>query len=824
MQDFVRCAALLASPATDPVLRAQADGWLSSFRHEPTAWGVGVDALRASPAAVSPEVRLQAAALLAWKCKHQLAQLQPVQQQLELAEALTALAPEGQLQQQRDVAQRAVCAALANLAIHCPAWGRPLDTLGSRLNTACMLEFLTLLPQEIEDAVAAAQSASAEVAWALKARAHEWSSEVIVFLRLALPEACSAAAAAGSPLAAPSPRAVAAAAVGQPQVLQLTLAVLRCFTAWTKLGCLQHWDQQQAAFFASLAGELLFASDPQHGLPYHPFCLPAAVDAASEHALRALRRGGPEGEALRQGLLQLLALPPRAGGDGGGAALPALAALGDLLEHLLLHHRSAQPTAEDAGLSSERASRVVGQPGRQAFAASALRVLLVQLQPFPAAFDVQFAEPPASELVQRELRSPEGVPDNLRQEAGPVVDAIAELLGPAEAVQQLVLHAQAAVVGQGVQSVAAQAALDASLHLLGSMRGLLETAGDWAAGQPQPAWLSGLLHLVSLVPEVPTAGPLLTILHADMLGCWCQLGGVAMPLLPAQHQQDMQQLVLGQALCALSDCCRTADVGAGSTDDIIERAASAVRVLCSAAASASLPASAALLGGLQRGMALLQQPARQHQYQEAHSQLVAGLVHALHGVPPEDQQLRAQAEAVVQAAVFQPMAAGLQEVHILMAVSAAAQLAALADVCGWLGRLPAGAAAAWREMYHELAQCLCSAMVLEPEAAQTVLPSFADTVASCFFLPGAHALGRPLIQALESPLHGALLGYAAQQGPVIMQGLLLAILSLSSAGSSLPKVVSLMSDTALLATSLAITEQRQLQGQAGSPATFSPWS
>jgi hypothetical protein len=78
-----------------------------------------------------------------------------------------------------------------------------------------------------------------------------------------------------------------------------------------------------------------------------------------------------------------------------------------------------------------------------------------------------------------------------------------------------------------------------------------------------------------------------------------------------------------------------------------------------------------------------------------------------------------------------------------------------------------------------------------------------------------------LILAPDSPLHGALLGYAAQQGPVIMQGLLLAILSLSSAGSSLPKVVSLMSDTALLATSLAITEQRQLQGKAGSPATLS---
>lgn len=44
-----------------------------------------------------------------------------------------------------------------------------------------------------------------------------------------------------------------------------------------------------------------------------------------------------------------------------------------------------------------------------------------------------------------------------------------------------------------------------------------------------------------------------------------------------------------------------------------------------------------------------------------------------------------------------------------------------------------------------------------------------------------------LVLAGDSPLHGALLGWAAQQGPVLVRGLLLALLSLSS-GSSLPKV------------------------------------
>lgn len=132
MDDFARCAALLACNATDPALRAEADAWLAAFRRDPAAWGVAVGVLRASPAAVAPEVRLQAASLLAWKAKQQLAQLQPVERQLELAEALTALVAEGQLREQPDVARRPMCTALANLAIHCSAWCRPLDTLGEK--------------------------------------------------------------------------------------------------------------------------------------------------------------------------------------------------------------------------------------------------------------------------------------------------------------------------------------------------------------------------------------------------------------------------------------------------------------------------------------------------------------------------------------------------------------------------------------------------------------------------------------------------------------------------------------------------------------------
>ncbi len=61
----------------------------------------------------------------------------------------------------------------------------------------------------------------------------------------------------------------------------------------------------------------------------------------------------------------------------------------------------------------------MGTEARQAFAAAALDVLLVQLQPYPDAF-----QGPSAELgsgmaaVERYVHSPEGVPDALRNEAG----------------------------------------------------------------------------------------------------------------------------------------------------------------------------------------------------------------------------------------------------------------------------------------------------------------------------------------------------------------------------------------------------------------------
>lgn len=123
---------LVAPPIAHPLSPRR----LAAFRRDAAAWGVALDLLRLGAAGVPPEVRLQAAALLAWKCKRQLSQLQPVERQAELAEALTALAADGG-QQQQDVALRGVCVALANLAIQCSSWAAPLEMLGEQSLLPC---------------------------------------------------------------------------------------------------------------------------------------------------------------------------------------------------------------------------------------------------------------------------------------------------------------------------------------------------------------------------------------------------------------------------------------------------------------------------------------------------------------------------------------------------------------------------------------------------------------------------------------------------------------------------------------------------------------
>lgn len=273
------------------------------------------------------------------------------------------------------------------------------------------------------------QASSAEVAWGLKARVHEWSPQVAAWLHALHTSAGGGGASNGGSPASPGP------AAGSQEWQQLTLGVVRCFAAWAKWGALQYVEGQHAAYLARLAGELLFAPQPASSplfaaavdaatevvdhatptlqplllqlaaaLPARAAALCCAGDGSGEAAAEELAHvfalfcstncalcmaEGPEGQAMRQvghvslcclhpcaltwscacpqrsalashaaglpmhpcrraqGLLQLLALPLEPGSDGGGAALPAMGALCDLLEHAVAQHRGEHASEEE---------------------------------------------------------------------------------------------------------------------------------------------------------------------------------------------------------------------------------------------------------------------------------------------------------------------------------------------------------------------------------------------------------------------------------------------------------------------------------------------
>lgn len=125
ISDFASCVQVLSSPYTDGASRHEADQWLTAFKRSTEAWAVAQQALQIPPQA---ETTLAAAQILAFKVKKQLSQLD-LSQQSALLEVLAALlaSPE---QQPTVPLRRALCVALANLAIQCTDWARPLETLG----------------------------------------------------------------------------------------------------------------------------------------------------------------------------------------------------------------------------------------------------------------------------------------------------------------------------------------------------------------------------------------------------------------------------------------------------------------------------------------------------------------------------------------------------------------------------------------------------------------------------------------------------------------------------------------------------------------------
>eukprot|EP00887_Chlorella_sp_A99_P001509 scaffold8.g1509.t1 len=261
METFLRCVKVLTAPGgIEASALHDADRWLSQLRTSPEGWAVAqaVLAARAAP----PAARLQAAQMMAWKAKRQLSQLQPAVARAAMAEAATAAAAAVAAAGAREdrLAARALCVALANLVIHCSEWERPLEALALRLPQPLLLEFLTVLPQECEDAAAAAASPSApaEAEFALRERVRQWSLEVAAWLHAAHSAALGAPANAAAMAAQPG-SLEQAVLQSCPATTGETLHMLACWTAWAKWGSLAYVPQQQADHFLRVAAALLLS-------------------------------------------------------------------------------------------------------------------------------------------------------------------------------------------------------------------------------------------------------------------------------------------------------------------------------------------------------------------------------------------------------------------------------------------------------------------------------------------------------------------------------------------------------------------------------------
>ena len=800
-QSFARCVGVLANPLADPAAVHTADAWLSDFRSSCESWAVAQALLSTQQAAelarlATPDVRLAAAQVLAWKAKRQLGSLQAAERSV-LAQALAAAAV-ATAARREPLAARALCVALANCAIQCTDWEAPLRSLAPLLGRELLLEFLTALPQECEDAAAAAAAPAspAEAGFALRQRVRGWAREVGAWL---VEEHCAVlAAAAGTGATQLMPGAGLEAAVlgGGESGAQATLRFLGCWTAWVKCGTLPYCPEQQAEHFLAVATALLLSGSEA--------LVPAGVEAASEaveHSMplleplllglalrlaRALRQllpaadqlewqqqqqqqqqdqelwhqaghlshvlcafvsthpalvaaAGPEAAQLREALLGLLlaqagrqqaGLPgtpgqgsgagEEAGEDGeeaGGSVVhPALAALSDLLEHLLQASRglleeqllgggddgmvpdaprcvAAVPLRQDvvpplcraSGLPSLDSAALDPAACRE-FAARALHALLLLAAPRPEALQLRAGEPPPGGR---------SVPLDLRRQAELAADVCGDVLEGPALVRRLLESVQGAAVAQPVQGAAQ--ALDAALWAL------QPNAASHVPPAEQEAWALGVLQLLLLVPRVDGSGSAaavpcspgqpaqaapVTVLHYDLLTCCAALAPFLLSPLSLVRQAQgsdgppalcFARLVVQQALRALS-CplhLRAPAVAPGATCDVIEASSVALRALCSAAATCRLPAAAShdLLSAVDQSLAMVEAQAAVAPpgwrrsgsgggggaYQGAAEQLVVALAHVLHGGAPDDQQLLQLAQAAMQRHVFARLEEALEQ-------------------------------------------------------------------------------------------------------------------------------------------------------------------
>ncbi|KAL1917318.1 uncharacterized protein VTP21DRAFT_4974 [Calcarisporiella thermophila] len=143
--------ALSALYTGDRATKERANTWLEEFQKTPEAWSISDTILQSN--ASSTEIRLFAAQTFRTKITYDLTQLK-TQERLSLRDSLLHL-----LHQYRAgprIIATQLCLSLAGLALQLPEWNdvvrHMVELYGSSNDTLpCLLEFLTVLPEEISD-------------------------------------------------------------------------------------------------------------------------------------------------------------------------------------------------------------------------------------------------------------------------------------------------------------------------------------------------------------------------------------------------------------------------------------------------------------------------------------------------------------------------------------------------------------------------------------------------------------------------------------------------------------------------------------------------
>lgn len=519
MEEFVRNVGLLHSHLTDPLSRRAANEWLTHFRSTPHSWSVAHTTVTT---AQDPVLRANAAQTLAWNCKYQALELSERGERTALLQDITAALVNTPAIDR--VTVQALCVAVANLVVHSPDIADPLQHLGrsflrskqvmpqrtrnsadikhednvpffiavSHLGEPAMLELLTILPGECEDAYNAQHKLpdGADAALLLKQRAEGWCLQVAGHLH-SLHSAMLMSQQPNSTLPTTFATMHRALLCSNDAVLKRTAAIVWCFAAWAKWGCLHYLAPDQGNYFIALAGASLFVDPEGHpdvfnaGLEAFGEAMEHAPDHAQAATMEVVRQLPPhiagrtarhaagvdrlsyvfatycatnatlattatsDGVVLREGLLLLLRLP-RPGvamfDEADSHVAPALDALSDVLEALLQPKEGVNGEAGFAG--------ALDQSSKLNFTSQAMEAVLQLTMVDSSAF---IPRPDGSGMHRAET-----VPNMLRASAELPMHLCAWILTAGTFAQWLLQYLQHVVWQHGMQSAAAMQTIEVS--------------------------------------------------------------------------------------------------------------------------------------------------------------------------------------------------------------------------------------------------------------------------------------------------------------------------------------------------------------------------